>query len=182
MHEFNYSKDTIDRSGNLQRGTERKLFIHAKGDLYGLQFDLGYKPSFDSLLVDSLLNAEAFKSYNWNYDPAESPDTTIADKKNNSAVDVYVSKKPKDPSVSDSVYYYYSGKLNGLNHSLSPYLDSLKGMKFHKFVAIHNEVFIESHNITLPKRAFVIELKSIPVRDVDEKMYYFQRFKELRGH
>lgn len=179
MNEFNYWKDTIDENGILKEGTGRRLFIYAKGNPYGLQFDLGRQSSYERMKVDSLLDAEAFRSAEWGFTPGKVPFKTIVDKRNNIVQDIFVSNDSKNPRFNDSIYYYYSGRSKHLQHSLSPLMDSLKGLKFYKVVLVYDSLFSPQYNRPLQKRMSYVELKTITAQNTQEKLAYFRQFKKL---
>ena len=180
MYEFNYWNDTITEKGELKEGNERTLFIFKRNEKYGYEYDMGRKKGIKKqLLVDSLLEMFAFKNAKWDIMLSDTPYLTIYDSARGILQDIYVTNLPNDPMINDSTYCYYSDRLDSLDYSLSPKMDSIKGMKLYRFVMVHDPIYSKENNKMIPKRVFNIEILSIPVKDPEEKLEYFKRYRKM---
>lgn len=59
-----------------------------------------------------------------------------------------------NPTIFDTVYYFFDPKLNNVDYSFSPLLDSLRKKKLCKARLIYAPTYIEKDDVTLPAREF----------------------------
>lgn len=80
----------------------------------------------------------------------------------------------------DSIYYYYSKKMNKVQYSFSKKLDSISGMKLFKFRLIFNSKFSKSHNAVLPKREISFEIRDETAPNVKEILSLIKKYQSIK--
>ena len=80
----------------------------------------------------------------------------------------------------DSIYYYYSKKMNKIQYSFSKKLDSISGMKLFKFRLLFNSKFSKSYKGVLPKREISFEIREEVPPDVKEILSLIKKYQSIK--
>ena len=165
-------------TGENIAGTER-YFLYKKNDVYGLFFKtkndmIGTKAPVDSFLVNDGMQGMDFER------PSDSLWKFIGQVKDKGIVlEKYAALKQGSEVSLDSIYYYYSKKLENVEYSFSKHLDSLANMKLFKVRLLINQKYSPRYNLTLPKREFLFEIKETPVSNTENLIQIFERSKKI---
>ena len=150
---FNDDGEIIDEK-LLKTETRMQYFIYRRGAKRGQL----YRPAegkYLKLSVDSFRAAKLFAGIKL-YDAVN--DSLISSGKlpDGNIYEVYLPKVKYDESYNDTTFFYYTGKLKGVEFSLSPELDSIKGLKLYKARLFFRQ------NAKMPDRNLYFELKALP--------------------
>lgn len=144
----------------LIAGTEQ-YFIYNSNNKFGFLFSSLKDSSLRmKIQVDSFLFDRGMKGKDFDHLP-DSLWFLSDERKDNESniVEKYASIKPGDETSIDSIYYYYSKKMNDIPYSFSKKLDSIKSMKLFRIRMIYNEKFSKTNNFVLPQREILFEIR-----------------------
>lgn len=147
-------------TGENIKGTE-SYFIYKKQDSCGILFNSLTDTSYGIICrIDSFLYNRALRGKDLDI-PVDSLWSIMEVKKEKGGIliEEYGLTKQGDEMSVDSIYYYYSKKMNKVQYSFSKKLDSIRGMKLFKFRLLFNPKFSKSHNYILPKREISFEIR-----------------------
>lgn len=172
-------------TGKNIKGSE-PYFIYENGATYGYYFKTindtsqGKKMLVDSFLTTYLRTSDADitpPDSIWAlHETIKNPqDGSLLEKYN--VVGKYAELKPENEWVFDSIYYYYSKKLNNIDYTFSKALDSARGMKLYKIRGIYNSKFSPTVKLTLPKREIQRAFREVTLEDPGSVLAFIERFK-----
>ena len=95
-------------------------------------------------------------------------------------IEKYGSTKQGDEMSVDSIYYYYSKKMNKVQYSFSKKLDSISGMKLFKFRLLFNSKFSKSSSRSLPKREISFEIREEVPPGVKEILSLIKKHQSIK--
>ena len=158
-------------------GTEQ-FFIFKRDNKYGFLIpSIGNSALETKFQVDSFLSNRGMKGKDFDLLPDSSWSLIDETKdKESNVIERYAPIKPGDEASIDSIYYYYTRKMNDVQYSLSKKLDSVKSMKLFKVRMIYNEKFSKPKKITLPRREVLFEIRKIQPKDPEKINGLFERF------
>ena len=149
-------------TGKNIKGTEPYL-IYNKQDSCGILFNRALRGKDLDIPADSLWSIMEVKKENGGI-----------------LIEKYGSTKQGDEMSVDSIYYYYSKKMNKVQYSFSKKLDSISGMKLFKFKLLFNSKFSKSYNGVLPKREISFEIREEDAPDVKEILSLIKRYQSVK--
>jgi len=156
----------------------RPYFIFRKNNQYGrLLRSLNDTSCGSRLPVDSLLTKRGFAGSRLEFSSEDTLLETEIDKENNFVLEKIIPKKYDENSF-DSIYYYYSSNLRGIDYSLSNKLDSVKHMKLCEVRLLYNGGFSKTYNMTLPKREFQFKIEEAAITNSKEILNLFKRLEK----
>ena len=168
-------------TGENIKGTE-PYFIYTERDSCGILFN-SLTDSACSIIcrIDSFLFNRAFRGEDLDI-PVDSLWSITEVKKENGEIliEKYGSTKQGDEMTVDSIYYYYSRKMNRVQYSFSKKLDSISGMKLFKCRLIFNSKFSKSHNGVLPKREISFEIREEVPPDEKEILSLIKKYRSIK--
>jgi hypothetical protein len=156
-------------------GTE-PYFLYKIDNVYGLLFKtkndtIGTRVSVDSFLVKQGMRGRDFQL------PSDSLWKFIGRLKDTGIVlEKYAVLKQGSEISLDSVYYYYSKKMENVEYSFSHHLDSLADMKLFRIRLLINQKYSPTYNLTFPKREFLFEIKEVVEQNSKDVIQFFERF------
>jgi len=168
-------------TGENIQGTEPYL-IYNKQDSCGILFNSLTDSSYIiTCRIDSFLFNRALRGKDLDI-PSDSLWSTKEVKKDNGGIliEKYGSTKQGDEMSIDSIYYYYSKKMNKVQYSFSKKLDSISGMKLFKFRLLFNSKFSKSYNGVLPKREIWFEIREEVPPDVKEILSLIKKYQSIK--
>ncbi len=135
-----------------------KLFVYKRGEQFGYLLKDRNAMNRVKLRVDSFLQARAFAGARFYAGPNDSLVQRSISKGGAIVEEGYAPIRKYNESIFDTMYFSYSKDLRDVPYSLSPALDSLRGMKLCKVRLIYVKGFSKEYQIELPRREFVFEL------------------------
>lgn len=168
-------------TGENIKGTE-PYFIYKKGDSCGILFNSLTDSSYGIVCrMDSFLFNRALRGKDLEI-PVDTLWSITEVKKENAGIliEKYGPKREGDEASVDSIYYYYSKRMNKVQYSFSKKLDSIRGMKLFKFRLIFNSKFSKSHNYVLPKREISFEIREEVPPDDKEILSLIKKYRSIK--
>ena len=163
------------------KGTE-PYFIYNKQDSFGVLFNsLTDSSCGRTCPVDSFLFNRGFKVKDMDI-PADSvwPLMEVKKDKDGILIEKYAMLKPEDEMSIDTIYYYYSRKMNKVKYSFSKKLDSISHMKLFKARFLFNSKFSSSERAFLPKREISFEIREVHPPDAKEIFSLIKKYRSLK--
>lgn len=87
--------------------------------------------------------------------------------------------KPGPDSEPDTLYYFFSKKMDGLKYTISKKLDSLTGMKLYKISSFYKEGYSEQKKIVVPDHEISLEFVPIDPALSDREKALLEHFKKM---
>ena len=168
-------------TGEKIKGTEPYL-VYNKQDSCGILFNSLTDSSYlITCRIDSFLFNRALRAKDLDI-PVDSLWSIMEVKKESDEIliEKYGLTKQGDEMSVDSIYYYYSKKMNKAQYSFSKKLDSISGMKLFKFRLIFNSKFSKSHNAVLPKREISFEIRDETAPNVQEILSLIKKYRSIK--
>lgn len=168
-------------TGENIKGTE-PYFIYKKHDSCGILFNSLTDSSYSVICrIDSFLFNRALRGKDLDI-PVDSLWSITEVKKENAGIliEKYGPTGEGNEMSVDSIYYYYSKKMNKVQYSFSKKLDSITGMKLFKFRLIFNSKFSKSHNYVLPKREISFEIREEVPPDDKEILSLIKKYRGIK--
>jgi len=178
LYYSSYHFDSTSNDSLLTSETRYYYLVFTKGKTYGYQYDK-YKPVFEKkVLIDSALRQEWTSLIG--FYPIFSESNLTQSLKNfnkDSGIlnETYSFTAKSDTSKSGTCSLWFTKKINGIDFSLSKYLDSLNKMKLFKVRILNNPRYLKEYNITIDKIEQAFDLDEIPIKNEKELLYYFER-------
>ena len=163
------------------KGTE-PYFIYNKQDSVGILFNsLTDSSSGIICRVDSFLFNRGFKVKDIDI-PVDSVWSLMEIKKDKRRIliEKYGIIKQGDELSTDSIYYYYSKRMNKIEYTFSKKLDSMKGMKLFKVRLLFNSKFSMSDKAVLPKREISFEIREEQPPDDKDILALIKKYKNIK--
>ena len=168
-------------TGEKIKGTE-PYFIYNNPDSCGILFNSLTDSSYSIICrIDSFLFNRAFKGEDLDI-PVDSlwPIMEVKKEIGEILIEKYGSTKQGDEMSVESIYYYYSKKMNKVQYSFSKKLDSIRGMKLFKCRMIFNSKFSKSYNNVLPKREISFEIREEVPPDEKEILSLIKKYRSIK--
>jgi len=161
------------------KGTE-PYFIYNKKDSFGIFFNsLTDSSSGITCRVDSFLFNRGFKVKDIDR-PVDSISPLMEVKKvKDGVVEKYGLIKQGDEMSIDTIYYYYSKKMNNIEYSFSKKLDSISRKKLFKVRLLYNSKFSSSNKSVLPKREISFEIREVTPPDPKEVFSIMKKYQNI---
>lgn len=162
------------------KGTE-PYFIYNKKDSFGIFFNsLTDSSSGIICRVDSFLFNRGFKVKDIDF-PVDSIWHLMEVKKDKDGIVIekYGIMKPGDELSVDTIYYYYSKKMNKMEYSFSKKLDSISRKKLFKARFLFNSKFSNSNKLVLPKREISFEIREVDPRDPKDVFSIIKKYQNI---
>jgi len=178
---YRLTPTAIWETGENIKGTE-PYFIYNKKDSFGILFNSLTDSSYGiACRIDSFLFNRAFRGKDLDI-PVDSVWSMTEVKKGDSGIliEKYGLTKQGDEMSVDSIYYYYSKKMNKVGYSFSKKLDSISGMKLFKFRLLLNSKFSKTYNGVLPNREISFEIREIDPPDVKEILSLIKKYQSIK--
>ena len=163
------------------KGTE-PYFIYNKQDSFGILFNsLTDSSSGITCRVDSFLFNRAFRVKDIDL-PVDSIWHLMEVKKDKDGIVIekYGMMKQGDEMSIDTIYYYYSKKMNKIEYSFSKKLDSISRKKLFKARFLFNSKFSTSNKIVLPKREISFEIREVNPPDTKEVFLIIRKYQSIK--
>ncbi len=162
------------------KGTE-PYFIYNKQDSFGILFNsITDSSSGMTCRVDSFLFNRGFKIKDMDL-PVDSVWHLMEVKKDKEGVVIekYGIMKQGDEMSIDTIFYYYSKKMNKIEYSFSKKLDSISGKKLFKARFLFNSKFSSSNKTVLPKREISFEIREVNPPDTKEVFSIIRKYENI---
>lgn len=163
------------------KGTE-PYFIYNKKDSFGILYNsLTDSSSGITCRVDSFLFNRGFKVKDIDL-PVDSIWHLMEVKKDKGGIIIekYGIMNQGDEMSIDTIYYYYSKKMNKIEYSFSKKLDSISRKKLFKARFLFNSKFSSSNKMVLPKREISFEIREEDPPDVKEILPLIKKYQRIK--
>ena len=94
-------------------------------------------------------------------------------------IEKYGMMKQGDEMSIDTIYYYYSKKMNNIEYSFSKKLDSISRKKLFKVRLLYNSKFSSSNKSVLPKREISFEIREVTPPDPKDVFSIFRKYQNI---
>jgi hypothetical protein len=186
-----HARIITDKNGNVINGeainseVTYKYFIYHQDSLYGFHYDSLNAPRGRKQLVDSFLSRKTLTNFDKAYtsliEDCVLVDSTFQEA-NQTLFEKYIPKIKKDESYNDSLYLYFSSKLNAINFfSLSKEADYEKKRKLFRVRIIYNANPRSKDPFGKLAKEFTFELEQISVAGSQEVSDLFRKFQKKEG-
>ena len=166
------------------KGTE-KCFLSRRGSADGYLFH----PYKDSLRFIKMNADSVVASFRWNITwngktplDSEYSETLIQSPKRDSLLDLmYLNRVSKDELRPDSVCFYFTKNDDDIPFTLSPVLDSVKGMKLYEVRLAYRAKYSNKSRSENPSAETYILMRKKTVTDPEKAVEQIARFKKACG-
>lgn len=177
LYKFVLIEDNFINNVFTKQVIKYQYFGFKKNEDDGIFYDSLNVKQFRHFSVDSILKTRAFKNMNL-YDSKNDVLVKKQQQSNGQIIEKYICKERKGFSYPDTTFIYYSDKLKDIEYSLSKELDSLKGVKVQKIIALYNAQQYAGMPVKFPERRLSFEMKEVPITNLEEMKSLFERLKE----
>jgi len=167
----------FETNENIQ-GTE-PYFLLRNGDSTGAYFTSIKDSACVKLNADSLLRKKNLKGLEATIPVDSIWKLTHIDSTSREIVETYTAIQPHDEYIFDTIYYYYSRKMNGINFSLSEKLDNIRGMKLYKTRLIYKAQYWKEQQFIIPQREISFCVTTATAKNPERIISLLEHFESL---
>lgn len=178
LYNYSYRYDSLTRDGKIFSRDNFCFFVFHKDSAFGFNYDPDNP--FERITrhnVDSLLSNVPIKTFGLERFLNTKPDNVIVSK-NGERKEVFRILGTKEDPGDYTVNLYFSPHMNDVEESLSPVLDSSRGMKFFKSFTISEAYYDIKYNMPFPKREGYYGMKRVVIKNEKELLKYFNDYIE----
>jgi hypothetical protein len=179
MIELEYQFDSSINDKLLKSETRHRYLIYNKGSRVGNLYDEGQRKETTNVSVDSTLKPEWFNNI-YLYEIFRQNNVTlissIKDRKTGRLKEEYSIVAKNDTSQKGFGIFYFTNQLKNVDFSLSPELDSIKGMKLDSVRIINEARFYKAANIWIDRIEETYKMEEDTAFDKAKILEYFKKY------
>jgi hypothetical protein len=188
LYKFQETRSEIQTDGSfkLEEGMNftgnNPYYFYKKGEKFGWKvLKLSEIGLARKLSVDTFINKEGGRMVLGLQDVNSiGSKISFTDEKTGFFVEQYTPKEKINETTPDSISLFFDKKMNDIEYTFSPVLDSIYKMKLCKIQLLYNEYVSPTYKKIIPKRAFSLQIRKLAVENSDNALAIFKQFIALK--